>query len=282
MINEMGLLGKTLIEEKVTIARKIHELSLSEIPDDQRQLIPSQIEEEILRMRANFISLFGEFLAKPEKREMANDLIEEWAEETSKYVYKLGVPLDEALKDTSLYRSFIHEVIENTALTHDMSVKSLLAACKIIDPLLDHAVYCFSLTFVNFYTVNLENAKRALIELSVPIVSISDDIAILPLIGNIDTERALMLMENTTREVGRLKISYLILDLSGVAIVDTMVAQHIFNLSSTLKLLGVETIITGVRPEVAQTAVSLGLDFSGQITKGTLQRALVELKFIRE
>ncbi|MDN4608223.1 STAS domain-containing protein [Sporosarcina highlanderae] len=280
MINEMGLLGKTLIEEKINIARKIHEVRLSEIPDDQRQLIPSHIEEEIVRLRANFINLFGEFLAKPEKREMAYELIEEWAHETSEYVYKLGVPLDEALKDTTLYRTYINEVIENKVISQDMSVKSLLETSKIIDPLLDHAVYCFSLTFVNFYTVNLDNARKAFIELSVPIVSISNDIAILPLIGNIDTERALLLMENTTKEAGRLKISYLILDLSGVAIVDTMVAQHIFNLSSTLKLLGVQTILTGVRPEVAQTAVSLGLDFSDQITKGTLQQALSELKIL--
>ncbi|WP_339254368.1 STAS domain-containing protein [Sporosarcina sp. FSL W8-0480] len=278
MINEMELLGKALLDEKINIARKIHELRLSEIPEDQRQLIPSHIEEEIVRLRANFVGLFGEFLAEPEKREMANDLIEKWANETSEYVYKLGVPLDEALKDTTLYRTYIHEVFENMVITQDMSVKTLLATIKIIDPLLDYAVYCFSLTFVNFYTVNLDNARKAFIELSVPIVSISKDIAILPLIGDIDTERALLLMENTTKEVGRLGISYLILDLSGVAIVDTMVAHHIFNLSSTLNLLGVKTILTGVRPEVAQTAVSLGLDFSGQITKGTLQQALSELK----
>lgn len=280
MINDLGLLGKTLQEEKITIARKIHEVRLAEVPEDQRQLIPSHIEEEIVRLRANFVDLFGEFLTKPEKREMAYELIEKWADETSEYVYKLGVPLDEALKDTTLYRSYINEVIENMVITHDMSVKTLLATIKIIDPLLDYAVYRFSLTFVNFYTVNLDNARKAFIELSVPIVSISNDIAILPLIGDIDTERALLLMENTTKEVGRLKISYLILDLSGVAIVDTMVAHHIFNLSSTLKLLGVETILTGVRPEVAQTAVSLGLDFSGQITKGTLQQALAELKIL--
>ncbi|GKV56596.1 RsbT co-antagonist protein RsbRB [Sporosarcina sp. NCCP-2222] len=280
MINELGLLGKTLQEEKFTIARKIHEVRLSELPEEQRQLIPSHIEEEIIRLRVNFVNLFGEFLAIPEKREMAYELIEEWANETSEYVFKLGVPLDEALKDTTLYRTYINEVIENMVIAHDMSVKTLLAASKIIDPLLDYAVYCFSLTFVNFYTVNLDNARKAFIELSVPIVSISNDIAILPLIGDIDTERALLLMENTTKEVGRLKLSYLILDLSGVAIVDTMVAHHIFNLSSTLKLLGVKMILTGVRPEVAQTAVSLGLDFSEQITKGTLQQALSELKIL--
>ncbi|MBB4825002.1 rsbT co-antagonist protein RsbR [Sporosarcina luteola] len=280
MLNEMELLGKTLQEEKIKISRKIHDVRLSELPEDQRQLIPSHIEEEIVRMRASFVDLFGEFLAKPEKREMAYELIEKWANETSEYVFKLGVPLDEALKDTSLYRTYINEVIENMVTAHDMSVKTLLATSKIIDPLLDYAVYCFSLTFVNFYTVNLDNARKAFIELSVPIVSISNDVAILPLIGDIDTERALMLMENTTKEVGRLKISYLILDLSGVAIVDTMVAHHIFNLSSTLKLLGVKTILTGVRPEVAQTAVSLGLDFSEQITKGTLQQALSELKIL--
>ncbi|MBD7985972.1 STAS domain-containing protein [Sporosarcina sp. Sa2YVA2] len=280
MMNEMELIGMNLLEEKTNIAHKIHEVRLSEVPEDQRQEIPTQIEEEIVNMRANFVGLFGEFLVSPEKRDMAYELIEKWAAQTSEYVFKLCVPLDEALKDTVLYRTYINEEIEKMVLTHDMSVKSLLATSKIIDPLLDYAVYCFSLTFVNFYTVSIDSAKKAFIELSVPIVSISDDIAILPLIGDIDTERALMLMDNTTKEAARLKISYLILDLSGVAIVDTMVAHHIFNLSSTLKLLGVKTILTGVRPEVAQTAVSLGLDFRDQITKGTLQQALAELQII--
>lgn len=281
MENELKLLGETLLEVRFKLASEIHENRLSEIPEEQRKLIPSSIEEEITNMRASFIGLFGEFLIQNDQSEAAADRIEKWAKETSEYVYKLGVPLHEALKDTILYRTFIRDVIEDFVLEHNMSVKTLISASKIIDPLLDQAVYYFSLTFVHFYTVNLENAKKSFIELSVPVVPLSKEIAVLPLVGNIDTERASLLMENTMKEVGKLKISNLILDLSGVAIVDTMVAQQIFNLTYALKLLGVETIITGVRPEIAQTAVSLGLDFSGQVTKGSLQQALSDVKLAR-
>ncbi|MFC4411444.1 STAS domain-containing protein [Chungangia koreensis] len=278
MENELKLIGETLLEKKFKLAKEIHETRLSEISIEQRQTIPSSIEEKITEIRANFIGLFGEFLIQNVQEEVATEQIENWAKEASDYVFKLGVSLDEALKDTILYRTYIRKVIEEVVLEHDMSVRTLFATCRIVDPMLDHAVYCFSLTFVQYYTANLENAKKLFIELSVPVVPLSKEIAVLPLVGNIDTERASLLMENTMREVGKLKVTNLILDLSGVAIVDTMVAQQIFNLSSALKLLGVQTIITGVRPEIAQTAVSLGLDFSDQITRGSLQQALTNVK----
>lgn len=281
MENELRLIGETILEKRFEIAKKIHEERLSEIPDEQRQLIPASIEDEITNMRVNFISLFGNFLVDNVRREVANDQIEEWAKETSEYLYKLGVSLNEALKDTNLYRSNIAEVVEEVVLKHNMSAKTVFAASKILDPMLDHAVYCFSLTFVNFYKINIDNAKKAFIELSVPVVPLSKDIAVLPLVGNIDTERATLLMEIVLREAVQLKITHLILDLSGVAIVDTMVAQQLFNVTDALKLLGVDTIITGIRPEIAQTVVSLGIDFSNRMTKASLQQALSDTKLFR-
>lgn len=89
-------------------------------------------------------------------------------------------------------------------------------------------------------------------------------------------------MDKTLKEAGRLKLKHLVLDLSGVLIVDTMVAQQIFNVLDALKLLGVNSIITGIRPEIAQTVVSLGIDFSQQVTRANLQQALVDVQLFRK
>ncbi|KIL45786.1 STAS domain-containing protein [Jeotgalibacillus soli] len=277
MDNELSVLGKAILSKKFDIAKRVHEIRLSVATDHQKQIISSLKEEEVINVRANFIRLFGEALAKGLNKEEAYNGIEKWAKETGEFVHSLGVSLDEALKDTSDYRMFISEVLEEAANKHNMSVKTVFTAARVIDPLLDHAVYCFSLTFVHFYKKNLEAAKTAFLELSVPVVPLSKGIAILPLIGNIDTERAKLLMEETLSEAARLKLSTLILDLSGVLIIDTMVADKIFSVISALELIGVQTILTGLRPEIAQTVVNLGIDFSNVPIKANLQQALTGL-----
>jgi rsbT co-antagonist protein RsbR len=81
-------------------------------------------------------------------------------------------------------------------------------------------------------------------------------------------------MEETLSNSKRLNLNHLIFDLSGVLIVDTMVAQQLFQVFDALKLIGVETILTGIRPEVAQTMVSLGLILHGLTVKSNLEQAL--------
>ncbi|MGB8269892.1 MAG: STAS domain-containing protein, partial [Priestia megaterium] len=102
-------------------------------------------------------------------------------------------------------------------------------------------------------------------------------IAILPLIGEVDTERATLLLEETLKKANELKLSHLLFDLSGVMIVDTMVAQQIFNIVDALRLLGVKTMLIGIRPEVAQTMVHLGINFSEITVKANLEQALLSL-----
>lgn len=79
---------------------------------------------------------------------------------------------------------------------------------------------------------------------------------------------------NSAGPLCREKITSLVVDLSGVPIVDTMVAQQLYNLSKTLFLLGVKAVFSGIRPDVAQTSIQLGLDFSEYETYGTLKQAL--------
>ncbi|MEH7472469.1 STAS domain-containing protein, partial [Priestia megaterium] len=118
-------------------------------------------------------------------------------------------------------------------------------------------------------------------ELSVPIVPITPGVAVMPIIGEIDTHRSTLIMQKGLDKSAHMELSHLILDISGVQIVDTMIVNNLFNLVQALRLLGIETILTGIRPEIAQTSVRLGIDFRKINTKATLEQALEGIGFRR-
>ncbi len=103
------------------------------------------------------------------------------------------------------------------------------------------------------------------------------EIGLLPIIGDIDTHRARGLLESTLNQSVELGINILILDLSGVVMVDTMVAHEIFQLIDALRLIGTDTILTGIRPEVAQTSIQLGLTFDGIQIENSLKNVFASL-----
>ena len=114
-------------------------------------------------------------------------------------------------------------------------------------------------------------------ELSVPIVSVNDEIAILPLIGSVDMERGNMLRERVLRESYDLKIRTLIIDLSGLQTADTFVVQHLYQLFEALTLLGIHPIVSGVTPALAQTFGQLGLNFGNVPSYSSLKMALKDI-----
>lgn len=111
-------------------------------------------------------------------------------------------------------------------------------------------------------------------EISTPIIRIWDGILALPIIGTLDSSRTQTVMESLLQEIVETGSSIAILDISGVPAVDSMVAQHLIKTVSATRLMGAECIISGIRPEIAQTIVHLGIDLSNIITKATLASAL--------
>jgi rsbT co-antagonist protein RsbR len=238
-----------------------------------------RIEPKILELRAEFLTLFGEALVDHDDKQKSLEKVKEWGSRNGEYFFQLGAPLNEALKDTSFYREYIWKAVREAANENGISTDTLFEVIAVIDPLLDQAVYYFGLTYVDNLQRSLENARSAFLELSVPVVTLGPEIGILPLIGNIDTERARLLMEETLKQAEKLKLSCLVIDLSGVLTVDTMVADQLFKVIEALSLIGVKTIITGIRPEVSHTMVSLGVSLEHLTIKGTLYQALKELNF---
>ncbi|MGG0738680.1 STAS domain-containing protein [Niallia taxi] len=269
-------LGNVLLQQKREIALTVHKRRLEgESLKTLKEI--RHVEEELLRLRAHFISLFGQSLLNQDFQGSLS-MFSDWGINTGASLSAQGVPLDEALKDVAFYRKAIWEVLKKEMKEKDFSIDEVFEVKDIIDPLLDIALYNFSLSYVDSYTNTLNNSRRAFLELSVPVVPITNDIAILPLIGDIDTERAQLLMEETLIKTRDMGINHLIIDISGVVIIDTMVANELFNLMDALRLLGVATIFSGVRPEIAQTMVNLGLNTKDLVTKASLRQALALLE----
>jgi rsbT co-antagonist protein RsbR len=111
-------------------------------------------------------------------------------------------------------------------------------------------------------------------EISTPVISVWEGIVALPIIGTLDSSRTQVVMENLLQQIVDTGSSIAILDISGVPAVDSLVAQHLIKTVSATRLMGAECIISGIRPEIAQTIVHLGIDLTDIITKASLASAL--------
>ncbi len=115
--------------------------------------------------------------------------------------------------------------------------------------------------------------QQELMELSTPVVQLWDQILALPLIGTLDSERTQVVMENLLQNIVSTGSSIAIIDITGVPLVDTLVAQHLLKTVAAARLMGADCIISGIRPQIAQTIVHLGVDLANVVSKATLADA---------
>lgn len=119
----------------------------------------------------------------------------------------------------------------------------------------------------------ISRQQQELLELSTPVVKLWDGILALPIIGTLDSARTQVVMENLLQSVVATNSKYAIIDITGVPTVDTLVAQHLLKTITAARLMGAECIISGVRPQIAQTIVHLGINLEDVVTKAKLADA---------
>ena len=153
--------------------------------------------------------------------------------------------------------------------------KALAAGLWTVTTLLDG----LGLQVMEFHQQNREEVIRRqqeeLLELSTPVVQLFDNILALPLIGTLDSARTQIVMENLLQRIVETGAMIAIIDITGVPTVDTLVAQHLLKTVAAARLMGADCIISGIRPQIAQTIVHLGVDLSEVITKATLADAFL-------
>jgi len=121
----------------------------------------------------------------------------------------------------------------------------------------------------------IQRQQRELLELSTPVVELWENILALPLIGTLDSERTQVVMESLLQKIVETGATIAIIDITGVPTVDTLVAQHLLKTVAAARLMGADCIISGIRPQIAQTIVHLGVNLSEVTTKATLADAFV-------
>jgi rsbT co-antagonist protein RsbR len=119
----------------------------------------------------------------------------------------------------------------------------------------------------------IHRQQQELLELSTPVVRLWDNILALPLIGTLDSARTQIVMQNLLEAVVNYGAAIAIIDITGVPTVDTLVAQHLLKTVAAARLMGADCIISGIRPQIAQTIIHLGVDLSDVVTKATLADA---------
>ncbi len=149
------------------------------------------------------------------------------------------------------------------------------------DELLSKLGHYLNLTLQEMKDV-IDRQRYAIRSLSTPILQIWDDVLVLPVIGILDTQRSNDIMETLLDAVVRMHARYVILDVTGVEVVDTKTADHLIKVVSSARLLGAQCVLTGIQPAVAQTLVELGIDLSTLATMRNLQDGLHECLRRRE
>jgi rsbT co-antagonist protein RsbR len=119
----------------------------------------------------------------------------------------------------------------------------------------------------------ISRQQKELLELSTPVVELWEDVLALPLVGTLDSARTQVVMESLLQKIVDSGSSIAIIDITGVPTVDTLVAQHLLKTVAATRLMGADCIISGIRPQIAQTIVHLGVDLGEVVTKATLADA---------
>jgi rsbT co-antagonist protein RsbR len=177
--------------------------------------------------------------------------------ETATFVFSLKAPLFAALRQT--YAADAQRLNQETML-----------ASAVLDKL--------GLVTIEAHQRGREQVilrqQQELLDLSTPVIKLWDGILVVPLIGTLDSERTQIVMEGLLEAIVKQDATVAIIDITGVATVDTLVAQHLLKTVAAARLMGADCIISGIRPQIAQTIVHLGVDLGDVTTKSTVADAL--------
>lgn len=216
------------------------------------------------------------------------DANEEFLELTYGHIIEQGFESDERLIDFAekllkggwdlsyltqglqVFRRTLLEVLFEKEVFSEKAVDMFKQVDRWIDPLINRLINKSASTWET--TVSLQ--KVALQELSAPLIPVLEQISVMPLIGTIDTERARLIMENLLQGVIAHESHVVLIDITGVPVVDTMVAHHIIQAAEAVRLVGATCILVGIRPEIAQTIVNLGIDLKQFPTQSTLLKGI--------
>jgi len=184
---------------------------------------------------------------------------------------RIGMPPKLYLGAYRRYLALIHEKLRDHFKSDKAeSVKALASIRKLI--FFDMAIAID--TYIAAYLETMTRHQAAIRELSTPVIKVYDRVLLLPIVGTVDTQRAHQIMETVLVQVVDQQARVMILDIAGVPVVDTKVADHILQTTAAVQLLGAQTILTGISASVARTVVQLGVEIKRVHTRSKLSEGI--------
>ncbi|ARI78836.1 RsbT co-antagonist protein RsbRA [Halobacillus mangrovi] len=236
---------------------------LEEINTHKKNEYTSTISDEMFEStNREFVNVI---FSSIEKRGLSSDL-----DEFSERLINLGWPLSYLTDGMQVFRRVVTGFIlqQSEKVDSDYFSEVLRKVDGWVDPIINRLVNEYSGSWEHIVSLQ----RVALQELSAPLIPVMENITIMPLIGTIDTERAKLIMENLLDGVIKHNAEVVLIDITGVPVVDTMVAHHIIQAAEAVRLIGSRCILVGIRPEIAQTIVNLGIDLGKFPTKSSLRK----------
>ena len=192
-------------------------------------------------------------------------------EDFAEKVVRLGWPLTFVTTALSTFGKVIYEGMTEEGIINQENHSSKVEEFdKWLTPMYNKVISAYTESWER--TVSLQ--KIALQELSAPLIPVFEKISVMPLVGTIDTERARLIMENLLNGVVKHRAEVVLIDITGVPVVDTMVAHHIIQAAEAVRLVGAKCMLVGIRPEIAQTIVNLGINLNQFSTNSTLRKGI--------
>ncbi len=276
--------NQQLYEHLLHIAPTFTEQWYANIEDNHPNSVYASKNKEIVRQLKEKNQDFFQHVIKIfiEPEEYLYSEYSQWSRDLANDTRYLQTPLPNVVREYISSQEIILRAVKDfiSMEKDNLSLKQILSWHDLVTKATHIAIH----NFIEAYDRNtlhvMESQKQMIAELSSPIIVLENNVAMLPIVGDIDTNRAKVIQDLTLKQCAEKDILHLCIDLSGVVMIDTMVAHQLFNLIKSLKLIGISSTISGIRPEIAQTAIHLGLDFNDVNTAASLAQALKSMQGI--
>ncbi|RNF39147.1 STAS domain-containing protein [Planococcus salinus] len=234
---------------------------------------PEKIAEQLRQQNTEFIEAVSSVFIQ--EREDYLNSIERWVEKVAEERAQQNVALHEVIAQLRIFRTIYWNYVRKFfGQAEQATSEDALRWSEAMNQAFDYIIENFAIQHYEANKKILASQQEMIDELSSTVIPIKAGIGILPLVGDIDPSRAKTILESTLEQSVSKNLHTLFIDLSAVAVIDTMVAQQLFQLMASLRIIGVQSVLSGIRPEIAQTAVTLGISFKDIEIYANLMRAL--------
>ncbi|WP_257391841.1 STAS domain-containing protein [Mesobacillus jeotgali] len=234
--------------------------------------IPKQEVDQAIIVYTEYLRFLGDSIRNGD--ETPSQGLIEWSKENGEREAARGGMISDILLRYPPTRLVFIDKMAEISLKNGVDTKDLIRINKKVNNMLDISINETVFAFERQASKLMKEVQDEVDILSAPVVPVQENVAVLPLVGKMDHDRARLIMERAIPLVAQQKVQSLIIDFSGIVSIDAAIARHIFDIHNVLRLLGVDSFATGMRPELAQAAVEGGVDFSRINTFATVKQAI--------